>query len=140
VQIAPVTAATHSLLPPPYGLSTPTFRFRALAALAGRAALGGPREVALGVYLAARLVQDALSEQSVFNTTRSPRAAGARAWLATLALPAHVRAALVRLIDASLEDGIGMRAALAGVIGSTSTYLDVAARLELERLAQTIAI
>ena len=140
MQIGPVTVATHSLHPPPYGLSTPTFRFRALAALAGRAALGGPREVALGVYLSARIVQDALSDQSLFDTTRSPRAAGARAWLATLTLPAQVRAALVRLIDASLEDALGMHAALAGVIGTTATYLDGAARSELERLAQTIAI
>ena len=130
----------HPLVPPPYGLSTPTFRFRALASLAGRAALGGPREVALGVYLAARLVQDALAEQPVSDTTRTPRAAGARTWLATLALPAHVRVALTRLIDASVEDALGMRAALAGVIGSTASYLDGAARSELERLAQTITV
>ena len=140
MQIAPVTAASNSLVPPPYGLIAPTFRFRALASLAGRAALGGPREVALGVYLAARLVQDALSGQAVFEAARASRAAGARVWLATLALPAHVRTTLAQLIDASLEDALGMHAALAGVIGSTASYLDGAARSELERLAQTIAV
>jgi hypothetical protein len=51
-----------------------------------------------------------------------------------------VRTALTRLIDASVEDALGMHAALSGVIGSTATYLDGAARSELERLAQTIAV
>src|SRR5690349_12491010 len=45
---------------PPYALSSPAFRFRALAVLAGRAPLGGQREVALATYLAARLADDCL--------------------------------------------------------------------------------
>ena len=40
---------------PPYALTPTTFRFRALAALAGRAPLGGGRETALASYVVARL-------------------------------------------------------------------------------------
>ena len=43
---------------PPYALTAPVFRFRHLAALAGRAPIGGAREVALACFVAARLVSD----------------------------------------------------------------------------------
>src|SRR3954453_19876564 len=43
---------------PPYALPTPVFRFRHLASLAGRAPIGGAREVALACFVAARLVSD----------------------------------------------------------------------------------
>ena len=66
---------------PPYALATTTFRFAALAALAGRAPLGGQREVALATYLAARLAQDVLPERGVPQTSRAERAVGAKSWL-----------------------------------------------------------
>ena len=43
---------------PPYALPAPVFRFRNLATLAGRAPIGGAREVALACFVAARLVND----------------------------------------------------------------------------------
>src|SRR5262245_54071178 len=68
---------------PPYALASTPFRFPALAALAGRAPLGGQREVALATYLAARLAHDTLPERAVSPTTRTERAANARTWLST---------------------------------------------------------
>src|SRR5215216_5312955 len=43
---------------PPYALPAPVFRFRNLATLAGRAPIGGAREVALACFVAARLAND----------------------------------------------------------------------------------
>src|SRR5204863_7354540 len=43
---------------PPYALSAPVFKFRHLATLAGRAPIGGAREVALACFVAARLASD----------------------------------------------------------------------------------
>jgi hypothetical protein len=40
---------------PPYALETPVFRFKALVSHAGRAALGGDREIALACFAVARL-------------------------------------------------------------------------------------
>ena len=96
---------------PPYALATPRFRFRALAALVGRSALGGDREVALATLLAARLVVGALPPQPLPQGVRITRANGARAWFAALALPAALRQSLARLVDATTSvDRDGARA------------------------------
>jgi len=50
---------------PPYALAPTSFRFPALAALAGRAPLGGQREVVLAAYVVARLAHDTLAERGV---------------------------------------------------------------------------
>jgi hypothetical protein len=131
---------------PPYGLAGPTFRFKALAMLAGRAPLGGVREVAMAVYLAARLAADATPFGALSSGIRSRRAGAARSWLATLTLPGSVRSPILRLIESScssaLADGDGgadgalVLAALAAVIAATLAYLDAGARSELERLAE----
>src|SRR5262252_2843900 len=86
-------------LSPPYALSSPRFRFRALAALVGRSPLGGEREVALATLLAARLVVGALPPLP--QQVRIVRANGARAWFAALAVPTSFRQSLTRLIDAT---------------------------------------
>lgn len=86
---------------PPYALATPVFRFRALASLAGRAPLGGPRELAIACFIGARLAA-ALTPGSTLphdDATRAARATGARAWLASAALPAPTRASVARLFD-----------------------------------------
>ena len=124
---------------PPYVLAAPAFRFRALATLAGCAPLGGAREVVLATYLLARLADDCRESKALPAATRGSRAAAARNWLASTALPAPVRPALMRLAEATEGDRAGVSAALADVIAATSPYLDDPARLELERLACALA-
>ena len=88
---------------PPYALAVPSFRFRALAALAGRAVLGGPREVVLACFVGARLAAALVrgAEPALTDEVRAARASGARTWLGAIALPASTRVPLARLIDAT---------------------------------------
>ena len=122
---------------PPYALAPTPFRFPALASLAGRAPLGGEREVALATYLAARLAHDSLADRGISQPVRAERAVGAKSWLSTLSLPPSIRPALARLVDASAADADGVGVALRAVIAATSSRLDAAARKELNRLAES---
>jgi hypothetical protein len=135
-QIARVIVVPNTL--PPYGLAAPSFRFRALASLAARASLGGPREVVLATYLCARLAHDCHPTRLLPSGVRSARAVAARAWLSSMSLPAVVRAALTRLADATEEDVPRVAPSLQAVIAATDTYLDAGARSELERLAAAL--
>lgn len=122
--------------PSPYAVAAPAFRFRALASLAGRAALGGPREAALATLVAARLCDP---EASVTPEVRAARADGARAWIGTVAAPAVAKAAIGRLIETSARgDAAAMAVALAKVTDVTAPYLDKAARSELEQLVLSL--
>jgi hypothetical protein len=124
---------------PPYALSTPRFRFRALAALVGRSPLGGEREVALATLLAARLVVGTLPPALPQNV-RITRANGARAWFAALALPVSLRQMLTRLLDATTSvDRDGLETALRNVIDVTSAHLDQAAIGELREVSQMLS-
>ena len=125
--------------PPPYALSTPLFRFRALASLAGRAALGGPREVALATYLVARLVDDCLPEKELPAAARAERSASARGWLANVALPAGARTALMRVADATGGNASDITGALTSLLNGIDGYLDPPSRIELARLERALA-
>lgn len=124
---------------PPFAVAPTAFRFPGLAALAGRAPLGGQREVALAVYLAARLAHDALPARGIPVPVRAERSASAKQWLSTLALPGPVRPTLVRLIEASAGVSAAAAPALRDVMAVTASYLDSASRLELDLLAGTLA-
>lgn len=127
---------------PPYAVAPSAFPFPAVAALAGRVPLGGEREAVLACFMAARLARDAMQTpaDAVPPSLRQARSRGARAWLGALAVPAGVRGAVAKLIDASaLDDPAAMRGPLNTVIGVTASYLDAAARSELDRLAQALA-
>ena len=124
----------------PYALEPTIFPFPALAAMAGRAPLGGPREVALACLVVGRLVVDTTSGGSLSDEQRGVRVQGARHWLGSAAIPAPVRTALGRLAEATQSaDAAALRAALDSVMTVTANQLDPAARLELGRLAQAIA-
>jgi hypothetical protein len=131
------------LAPPraPYSLEPTLFSFPALAMLAGRAPLGGPREVALGCFLVGRIVRDCILSHQGFSLEQvEHRAAAAKHWLGSVAIQASVRIALGRLIDAcAAHDASAVRSALDGVIAVTANTLDQGARLELGRLSQIIA-
>jgi hypothetical protein len=125
----------------PYSLEPLTFAFPALASLAGRAPLGGPRETALGCLIASRILRDSLALDAMLTAEQlQQRIQGAKHWLGSAAIQAPSRAALGRLLEASsTKDRGAMRAALDVVMTVTANQLDQGARLELVRLAQAIA-
>lgn len=131
------------MLPPflPYALVTPSFPFRHLAALAGRAPIGGAREVALGCFVAARLVVErGSSATELSDEARQARAAAARSWLGTLTLPAAVRSPLTRCIESSAEGAVAVIAReVAAMRSACAGYLDAGSRAELDALADGLS-
>jgi hypothetical protein len=120
---------------PPFAVAPTSFRFPGLAALAGRAPLGGQREVVLAVYLVARLTQDTLPDRGLSDATRAERAAAAKAWLSGVALPAPVRSALAKAVEASSGPPDEAGQAVRDVASITTSYLDSSSRIELDQLA-----
>ncbi len=122
---------------PPYALATPGFPLRAIAALAARAALGGPREVLLAVMQAARMAEGAAGPHPLPESLRRARANAARSWLAALALPQAPRQAIARVIEASAGSDSDALAraweAVAQLVVSPGT--DLAVRAELRRVS-----
>ncbi|HEY4216349.1 MAG TPA: hypothetical protein VGM67_04390 [Gemmatimonadaceae bacterium] len=123
---------------PPYALAPTTFRFAALAALAGRAPIGGQREVALATYVVARLAHDVIVDRGVNQAARTERAGHAKHWLSTLALPVAIRPALISSVDASAGEAAGVAKAVRSVIAATAALLDPASREELSQLAASL--
>lgn len=119
-------------------MATTPFRFPAVAALAGRAPLGGQREVALGTFLAARLALDAHPDRGLTAPSRAERAAQAKTWLSTMTLPPAVRAALLHVIDASAQEAPVAAEAIRGLLAAAASFLDARSKTELERLAATL--
>ena len=115
------------------------FRYRHLAALAGRAPIGGAREVALASFVVARLAAERLGGSDDDQPQRSARCLAAKGWLGTLTLPQPVRGAAGRCADLSVD---GERAALGrevrDLIQAGSGYLDAHSRGELEELARSL--
>lgn len=129
---------------PPHALPAPAFRFRQLACCAGRLPIGGAREVALAAFVAARLLADAANvgdgalELSV--ASRAARCSGAKAWLGALALPAPIRASVLRCAETSAESAkSAMAAELATLNALVQPYLDAGACSELDSLATLLA-
>lgn len=109
-----------------------------MAGLAGRLPLGGGREVALAVLTVSRLASGLLAPVILLEEDRQARAAAARVWLASLALPSHLRVPLTRAVDASASGATPMASALRTVASSASTFLDGAAALEIDRLVRRL--
>jgi hypothetical protein len=124
---------------PPYAVPAPVFRFPALAALAGRRPLGGEREVALAVFVCARLIVGMLPGSLFAPDARARRAAGARTWLAAVALPGPAKVPVGGLMDAIAQDDVdAVRAALRTLIEAIGRTLDPPSRRELERLGEDL--
>ena len=124
---------------PPFSLAAPTFRFRALVSLAGRAPLGGEREMALASLMAARLADGVALAAPLSLPARASRAAGARLWCSTLTLPAAARIPLARVVDASEAGERGqMAATLASFAAIAGSLLDAASRSELADLVAAL--
>jgi hypothetical protein len=123
----------------PFALDRPLFRFKALAAQAGRASLGGDREVVLACFMVARLGGAMLPPVALGPSENGTRATAARNWLASLALPAPLRAAALAAIDSVAA---GDRAAVARAMGAlgeaAAGQLDAASTEELLDLADEL--
>jgi hypothetical protein len=126
---------------PPYALSAPVFRFRNLAALAGRAPIGGAREVALACFVAARLVSDCCDPAlDIDEESRAARCAGAKGWLGTIAIPSPVRTPVAKLAEASANGRPESMAPLVSALAKAAdSFLVPGARSELAALAAQLA-
>jgi hypothetical protein len=117
------------------------FPFPALVDLAGRRQLGGEREVALAALVCAHLVAGALPDCALPPDSRARRVSGARAWLATIALPASTRAVCGRVIDATGHgDLAALRQTLRNLLDALGPSLDAPSRRELERLVAALLV
>lgn len=129
----------HQTADPPYALSAPAFRFPALAALAGRAPLGGEREAVLACLVAARLAQALCPPRALPAALRQARAGSARVWFSSVAVPAAMRIPMVRLIEATgRDDRPALAEALRQVMDVTAGTLDAAASSELQALERAL--
>jgi hypothetical protein len=115
----------------PFAVAPNRFPFRALAARAGRAPLGGEREVAMAALMVARLACDALGGRAATPKQRAERAAAAKGWLASIAVPARARPALARAVEASGRDPDAIAPAMDEVARVVAQWLDVACVAEL---------
>lgn len=121
----------------PFALDTPTFSFKALAALAARAPIGSARDIAIVAFTSARMAED-VRPGGLPADERQVRAAAARKWITTISLAEPVRRAFLDLIGATEQDGPATAVALRRVIEVTGPQLDPAGRSELERLAKDV--
>lgn len=125
---------------PPHALAPVGFPMRSLAALAARAALGGPREVILAAMQAARMVEGAVGLHPLPESLRRARAQAARAWLSALALPVPSRLVIARVIEASAGgDRDIMARGWDEVVALVAPGADLAARAELRRVSLLLA-
>ncbi len=124
---------------PPFALATPTFRFRALASHAGRASLGGDREVALACFVSVRLIAGLLPPLAIGSVDSAARAAAARQWLASIAVPAPTRAAATAVFDAVGDNNFGTAGkALRMLIEAGKAQLDQASVSEMTQLVNEV--
>jgi hypothetical protein len=124
---------------PPYALEPTAFPFPALAAMAGRAPLGGPREAALACFIVARVVGEFAAGDRLAPDQQRTRVQGVKQWLGSAAVPAPLKAVLTKLVESTIsEDREVAKSALDSVIAVTANQLDPGARLELSRLAQAV--
>jgi hypothetical protein len=126
---------------PRYSVAQGDFPFRAIAALAGRAPIGGAREIVIATLICARLALSAIDPRGLPLQARETRASGAKNWLLSLALPLNSRTAFLKVIEASGTDDIEyLGRSLAQVIDFADPHLDYASRLELGRLVHRISV
>ncbi|MGQ0649864.1 MAG: hypothetical protein ACT4P7_20120 [Gemmatimonadaceae bacterium] len=121
---------------PPYALTPPTFRFRALVALAERLPLGGERELVLATFRSARVLWDWQGAGALPRLATQGRAHAARQWLQSLSLPQQTRAVFQQLADAIARDD--QPAAIASwdrALALATRIVDGAARADFKALA-----
>ena len=100
--------------------------------------MGGEREVALACLVVARLASGTLGSSALSSEVRAARAAAAKVWFSSLALPAAVRGPCLKVAEASAGSGASMSGLVAGVTAVTARMLDSSALLELESVRRAL--
>ena len=125
---------------PRFALVTPTFRFRSLAAAAGRASLGGDRETLLATLQLGRLCAGMLPPFELTREQTLERTENTRQWLSSLAVPSGIRSTAFGILGAITgHDRARLAVALEDLVKAVPSQLDEAARLELTHLIQELA-
>jgi hypothetical protein len=120
---------------PPYAIAAPSFRFRALAMHAGRAPLGGEREIALACFAVARVAAGMQGPFMLAAGDAATRATAAKQWLASLALPANTRTLGNAVIDAvAAANRTAAGSALRHLTDVAAPHLDNGSMNELNEL------
>ncbi|HJU90469.1 MAG TPA: hypothetical protein VJ672_13860 [Gemmatimonadaceae bacterium] len=88
--------------------------------------------------MVARLASGTLGDTPLPAPVRSERATAARGWLASLTVPPTIRAAMLRVAEASAGDGAELGEAVRALAAAVAPQLDGASRTELDRLAREI--
>ena len=92
--------------------------------------------MALACLVVARLAAGAAA---LTSEVRGARAAAAKVWLSSLALPPAIRAPCLKVAEASAGGGgASLATLLAGVTAVTARMLDSSALLELESVAHAL--
>jgi len=125
---------------PRFALVTPVFRFRALTALSGRAALGGDRETLVACLQLARLCSGILPPYEMSGVVVVERTENTKQWLSSLAVPSGIRSTAFGILGA-LNGFDRARCAIAFVdlVKAAAAQLDDASRAELNALLQELS-
>ena len=126
--------------PPRFALATPVFRFRALAALSGRASLGGDRETVIACLQLGRLVAGILPPYEMSREMLVERTENTKQWLSSLAVPSGIRSTAFGVFGA-LQGLDRARCAIAflDLVKAATEQLDEASRAELNALLQELS-
>ena len=125
---------------PRFALTTPVFRFRALAALSARASLGGDRETVLTCLQLGRLCAGVLPPYEMTREQLVERTENTRQWLASLTVPSGIRSTAFGIFGAlSGLDRVRCAEALTDLVKAASAQLDEGSRAELNALIQELS-
>ena len=116
------------------------FRFRALAALSGRASLGGDRETLLACLQMGRLCAGILPPYEMSRESVSERTENTRQWLSALAVPSGIRSTAFGILGALHGfDRVRCAEAFTDLVKAAEAQLDEASRAELNTLVHDLS-
>ena len=117
------------------------FRFRALTAAAGRAALGGDRETLIACLQLGRLCAGILPPYELSREVTLERTENTKQWLASIAVPSGIRSTAFGIFG-GLTGHDRARCALAfeDLVKAAFAQLDESSRAELNALIHELAV
>jgi hypothetical protein len=125
---------------PRFALATPVFRFRSLAALSGRASLGGDRETLLACLQLGRLCAGILPPYQLSRELVLERTENTKQWLSLLAVPSGIRSTAFGIFGALTGfDRARCAIAFIDLVKAASAQLDEASRAELNALISELS-
>jgi hypothetical protein len=88
----------------------------------------------MAALMVARLSCDAIGPRATEVKQREERATAAKSWLASIAVPARARPALVRALDATARDAAAVAAAIDELMKVGAAWLDEPSLAELRAI------